>query len=149
MLPTAPSTVPPIIPPYRRAADVPLSDRISRRIVPPRFPNGAINYDPCHLWEGAKSQSGYRAVWYPVVWYSGKVHRVNRLVLILEFGAGDVPPEAGEPFDSWFARALLWYKHREASHTCDNSLCVNFTHLEWKGHRENVQEQTERRRRQA
>lgn len=138
--------VPAIIPPYRRPAALSLTERINRRILVPRFPNGAIDYAPCHSWDGAASQSGYRSVWYPVVWYSGKVHRVNRLVLILEYGREDVPPTVGETFDDWFVRALEYYAKREASHSCDQSECVNFTHLEWKGHRENVQEQAERRR---
>lgn len=123
-----------------------LHQRVERRIIRPRFPNSAIDYFPCHSWHGAKSQSGFRAVWYPVLCYQSRMYRVNRLVLILEYGKYDIPLEEGESFDSWFARALVYYTHREASHTCDNSECVNFTHVEWKGHAANIAEQVERRR---
>lgn len=136
-----------VVPLHRGTAPLlSLTQRVSRRIIAPRFPNGAIDYDPCHTWEGSASRSGYRTVCYPTLKYRGKMYRVNRLVLILEYGTQDIPRHSWETFDQWFARALEYYKHREASHSCDHAPCVNFTHLEWKGHRANVQEQVARRR---
>lgn len=124
---------------------LPLRQRVERRIIRPRYQNGAIDYLPCHGWQGGKSQSGWRAVWYPVLSWRGRMYRVNRLVLILEYGAQDVPAEPGEPFDNWFARALVYYRREEASHSCDDSECVNFTHLEWKGHAANIADQRARK----
>lgn len=127
-----------------------LRERLEEKILRIRLPNEAIDYTACHLWSGSHSQSGYRGVFYPILrgnkYHGWPVLRVNRLVLILEYGPVEVPPEPDESFDTWFARALKHYAGLEASHTCDNSMCVNFTHLEWKGHADNVATQVARRR---
>lgn len=94
----------------------------------------------CLKWDGALSQSGWRAVFYPALRIGPRIWRVNRLVLCL--GELDVVvgalPEA-------LARVNALHVGQEASHTCDNSECVNSKHLEWQGHQANVQEQTARR----
>lgn len=124
----------------------PLPDRLREKLILPRLPNTAIDFEACHLWRGAHSQSGRRGVFYPVISWGRKCRRVNRLVLILQYGPADLPAVPGEAFDTWLARALAYYAGWEASHTCDNALCVNFTHLEWKGHAENIASQVARRR---
>ena len=114
-----------------------LADRIAQKSW--THPNG------CQQWAGALSQSGGRGVFYPVLWVAGRVHRVARLVLILE-GRKAFPPLPGEGLGAYLARATGYYAGREAAHTCDNARCVDGAHLTWRSHQANIAEQVERRR---
>lgn len=111
-----------------------------------------ITLDPvteCWNWTGALSQSGWRGVFYPAVrvgFPPRRVWRVNRLILILYTGPKEYPQWPEEPFPAYLERLRACYQHAEAAHSCDHSLCINPEHLEWKGHRDNIQEQAARRR---
>lgn len=105
--------------------------------------------DTCWRWIGAKSRSGQRRVYYPVISQGlgktghSRIWRVGRLLLVLEYGPKDVPKEAGEDFRTWLGRANKFYRDQdlEAGHQCDNSECVNPGHLAWETHLENVSRQ--------
>ena len=84
----------------------------------------------CWTWTRACSQSGWRAVWYPVVRVGRTLYRVNRLTLLLHQAQAH-PPQEGESPVAWVARVNALYAGQEASHTCDHSRCVNPHHLTW------------------
>lgn len=80
--------------------------------------------------------------------HRGKFWRVPRLVLLLE----ELPEEVVDGGDErallrWLRLANLYRREVEAAHACDNSVCGNPRHLEWKGHSEQVSEQARRRAR--
>ncbi len=118
-------------------------DSILRRLL------AKVKLDPttgCWLWQGAMSQSGWRGVFYPVARAYGTLWRLNRLMLILREGPDLLPRAPDQPWPEWLAAAARLVAGREAAHTCDTAQCVNPAHLEWKGHRANVQEQKARQR---
>lgn len=73
--------------------------------------------------------------------------RVARLLLVLRDGPIEVPADDDEPFLDWLRRARRYYHDLdvEASHTCDNSECVNPGHLLWETHQDNLARQRERK----
>jgi hypothetical protein len=99
----------------------------------------------CRRWVGAKSYNVRHQKPYGVLRYSPRPGvtpmRVNRMVLLLTLGPEDCPRDDGEPIDEWLRRANRYYGHLEASHTCDDTLCGEPTHLEWRDHLDNVREQ--------
>jgi hypothetical protein len=108
--------------------------------------------DECHPWCGGVSRGGWREVDYGCIKEAvrtpgtqGRRWRVHRLVLILKTAPIDVPRDEDESEIDWLHRAARWYRGREASHTCDWSLCANEEHLMWQTHEDNVREQAERR----
>lgn len=108
--------------------------------------------DECWLWNAGVSRSGRREVDYGLLRHgrpSKRRWRAHRLVLILSTGVMEVLRDADESEDDWLNRCERWYRHLEASHTCDTSLCCNPAHLEWLSHTDNVKEQAKRRKQAA
>lgn len=96
----------------------------------------------CWRWTGGYSQSGWRGVFYPALWWGskarGKMWRVNRLLLVL----------ATTPAAEAWAANVGFFADYDASHICDHSWCVNPDHLQWETHCANVQNQQRRKRQQ-
>lgn len=98
----------------------------------------------CRFWQGAVSQSGFRGCFYPVLRVGARVWRVNRLVKILA-AVEETPPHPEEPLGAWLDRINDQHAGLDASHSCDQSLCVAGEHLAWETHRFNVRAQARRR----
>lgn len=81
----------------------------------------------CLLWTGAKKGSGRnRQAWYPAVGFNSKRWGGHRLMYHLFYGEFD--PDL------------------HVRHSCDNTLCMNPTHLELGTHTENMQDKIRRGR---
>lgn len=110
---------------------------------------GPRNDNGCRLWTGARSTGGRRNVPYGCVRggrRGTKLWRAHRLMLIFMTGHEDVRHDPTESPDDWLKRADDYYRHYDAAHTCDVSLCCEPSHLEWQDHAENIDAQKRRRR---
>lgn len=125
-----------------------LDERLYAKISPRPTKTG------CRLWRGGtkfgrtteygKIRAGRRG---------SRIWNVQRVILLLETAAADVPRDPLEPLDVWLKRANRWYHDLGlvASHQCDQSLCcvVGPGHLTWETQIENLKHQAERRQRRA
>jgi HNH endonuclease len=86
-----------------------------------------IQHSGCWIWTGGRSRGKGNKKWYGSFWAEGKTWRAH--IWSARFLGGLRALKRGEHYD----------------HTCNNSLCVNYHHLEIVTNQENTRRKVERR----